>query len=126
MIAASFATSAGANLYSQYNQRRVTRASEDYYNRQAQAYRSMQLGYDKYLASRGRHANPNRSWLAYYGALQHNNLMAYSESMSRRSSYAASLGTVAGSAGASLGLGARYTSPYKSRPMSRDVASIYG
>lgn len=126
LIGASFATSAGANLYSQHNQRRVARASEAYYRRQEQAYRSMENGYNRYLARQGRRANPDRSWLSYYGAAQHNRLMSYSEAQSLNNSYAASVGTTAGSFGAALGLGARSISPYRSRPLKSDVASLYG
>lgn len=115
LIAASFGTSAGANLYSQHNQRRVTRASEAYYRRQEAAYQSMYEGYKRYLARHGRVAKPDRAWLSYFGAARHNGLMAYSEEQSRNSSYAASLGTLTGSAGATLAFGRRRTSKDTSR-----------
>lgn len=82
--------SAGANLYAQYNQRKL-------YRQQYQAYRNLHNGYANYLRAHGRSINPDRAWTSYYGQAQkaRNNL---------ENSIAGSIGTTSGTFGAGVGL----------------------
>lgn len=80
------AVSGGANLYSQYAQRKL-------YRKQAAAYKALDRGYDKYLEGHGRVQNPNRSWASYYGQYQ-------KAKKGIEVSYANSVGTVGGTVGA--------------------------
>lgn len=89
----SLATSTIANLYAQRNQRDIYRHERDANNALAQ-------GYNKYLESQGRVANPNRAWSSYEGA-------SYRASKNISSSYAGSVGTVAGALGAGSRIGGR-------------------
>lgn len=89
----SLVASAGANLYAQKNQRDIYRHERDANNALAQ-------GYNRYLESQGRVANPNRAWSSYEGA-------AYRASKNIASSYAGSIGTVAGTIGAGTRIGGR-------------------
>lgn len=82
--------SAGANLYTQYNQRKLYRA-------QADAYRRLHEGYQSYLAGEGRRINPDRAWTSYYGQYRRSQLNA-------ENSVIGSIGTVGGSIGAGAGL----------------------
>lgn len=87
---AGLAVSAGANLYSQHNQR-------DIWEKQANAYEHLDKGYRRYLSSQGKEVNPNRAWTSYFGQAQalRNNIA---------NSYAHSVGTIGGSVGAGLGI----------------------
>lgn len=82
--------SAGANLYTQYNQRKL-------YREQASAYRRLHEGYSRYLAGEGRRINPDRAWTSYYGQYRRSQLSA-------ENSVIGSIGTVGGSIGAGAGL----------------------
>lgn len=81
--------SAGANLYTQNNNRRL-------WSQQAAAYENLDRGYRKYLATQGKEINPNRAWTSYFGSAQslRNNIA---------NSTAQSFGTLGGSAGAMAG-----------------------
>lgn len=87
---AGLGISAGANLYTQYNQRKL-------YREQANAYRRLHEGYSRYLAREGRRINPDRAWTSYYGQYRHAQL-------NTENSLIGSYGTLAGSVGAGGGL----------------------
>lgn len=89
----SLVASAAANLYAQKNQRDIYRHEKD-------ANNALGGGYNEYLESQGRTANPNRAWSSYEGA-------AYRASKNIASSYAGSIGTVAGAIGAGSRIGGR-------------------
>lgn len=84
----SLAVSGGANLYAQYNQRKM-------YRQFARGYQNLDSGYRKYLARNGRKINENRALTSYGGQYlkSTNNL---------ENSYASSVGTTAGTLGAGL------------------------
>ena len=89
LIAAGLAglgISAGANLYSQYNSRKLYRKSRD-------AYAQLGEGYKKYLASHGRSVNSARYWDRY-------GQKVYGNDVNIANSYAGSIGTVGGTFGA--------------------------
>lgn len=84
--------SAGANLLTQFNSRKL-------YRRSINAYRNMYSGYSRYLATHGRSMNNSRKWLSYYG-------QGYAQKTNLKNSYIGSLGT----AGGTFGAGAMMTS----------------
>lgn len=94
LMGAGLAVGAGANLYSQRNQRML-------YRRYADAYNQMYKGYDQYLTRQGRAANPARKMLSYYGQYQ-------SQETNIKNSYAGSVGTAGGTFGAGVALSKRW------------------
>lgn len=88
---AGLATSGTANLYSQWNQRKL-------YRKELSAYENLDKGYRTYLSRHGRSINPDRAWTSYYGQAERarNNIT---------NSYAGSIGTVGGTVGAGAGFG---------------------
>lgn len=100
----SMAVSGAANLYAQSKQRQL-------YRKQADAYKNLDRGYDEYLKTQGLTQNPNRSWTSYYGQY-------YKAKKNIEASYAGSVGTAFGTAGAGLGLG--------SKSVEKAVSGLYG
>lgn len=93
LMLGGLAVSGGANLYGQYQQRRL-------YRKQANAYKNLDRGYDKYLATQGLEQNPDRSWTSYYGQ--------YKKAQKGIDvSYAQSVGTVGGTVGAGAGFSSK-------------------
>lgn len=91
LMLGSMAVSGGANLYSQYNQRKL-------YRGMSQAYKNLDTGYKQYLAKNGRTINPNRAWASYYGQYR-------KAQTNLENSYSGSVGTAFGSLGAGLAFG---------------------
>lgn len=81
------ALSGGANLYSQYNSRKL-------YSRQLDAYRRLDAGYGRYLAKQGLKYNPSRRFVHGYGG----HIAGAKTNM--QNSYAGSIGTFGGVFGA--------------------------
>lgn len=81
------ALSGSANLYSQYNSRKL-------YSRELDAYRRLDAGYGRYLAKHGLRYNPARRFAQGYGSR-----IAGMET-NIRNSYAGSIGTASGVFGA--------------------------
>ena len=90
LMVAGLAVSGGANLYSQWNQRKL-------YRRELNAYENLDKGYRTYLAGHGRTINPDRAWTSYYG-------QAERMRTNITNSYAGSVGTAGGTIGAGAGL----------------------
>lgn len=82
------ALSTGANLYAQ-------RMSRSLYRRQIDAYRQLQNGYSRYLATHGRSLNPWRAYERWGGRID-------SAQTNIRNSYASSIGSAGGAFGAGV------------------------
>lgn len=90
LMLGSMAASGAANLYSQYNQRKL-------YRGMSTAYKNLDTGYRQYLATQGKTINPDRAWSSYYGQFR-------KAQTNLENSYLGSVGTAFGTAGAGLGL----------------------
>lgn len=88
------ALSGGANLYSQWNSRKL-------YRRQIDAYDTLQKGYASYLAKHGRKLNPARAYERWGSKID-------SAKTSIGNSYAGSIGTAGGTFGAGAMLTSRW------------------
>lgn len=82
------ALSGGANLYAQHTSRAL-------YRRQIDAYRHLQEGYGRYLATQGRKFNPYRAYERYGNRID-------TASTNLSNSYAGSIGTAGGTFGAGM------------------------
>ena len=80
------ALSGGANLYAQHTSRAL-------YRRQIDAYRHLQEGYGRYLATQGRKLNPYRAYERFGNRIDASNT-------NLSNSYAGSVGTFGGTLGA--------------------------